>query len=133
MKGLKLIWGSGIKGLVLLMSQTRKPLFTSAILGERLSAPQMPTGSYSHTGRQMDTALSSKSPGILSCRVLRRNEQRCPGWEHGPGGALPASCCAPTHDTRVQDGRTPNPDFISRPHTKAGAGFAMVQPPGTKI
>lgn len=81
----------------------------------------------------MDTALSSKSPGILSCRVLRRNEQRCPGWEHGPGGALPASCCAPTHDTRVQDGRTPNPDFIPRPHTKAGAGFAMVQPPGTKI
>lgn len=115
------------------MSQIRKPLFTSAILGEWLSAPQMPTGSYSHTGKQTDTALYSESPGVLSCRVLHRNMRRCPGWEQGPGGALPAFCCTPTHDSRVQDPLTPNPDLFPRPHTEAGAGFAVVQPPGTNV
>lgn len=42
----------------------------SAILGEQLSAPQMPPEAYSHIGTQMDTALSAEGAGVLSMGAM---------------------------------------------------------------
>lgn len=56
-----------------LMSQTRMSLFVPDILGDRKSAPHMPTGSYSHLKRQLIQPLPLRALGssAVGCYIGR--------------------------------------------------------------
>lgn len=118
-KGPKVILDSTIRGL---MSQIRKAL-SSAILGDQLSAPLHAYGILQPSKQtQTDAALSTKGQGSspVGCYVRM-------GSDNLDGNVALEVSYLHLHPWHL--GRR-TPTFILRPCIRAGAGFAMVQPPG---
>lgn len=87
--------------------------FVLAVLEEQLSAPRMPTGSYSCLEGQRDKP-SHKAQGPLRWGAVG---ERVLGVPALPPATPPSTAAS----------------FTLRPYVQAAAGFAMVQPPGAII
>lgn len=84
-----------------------------AMLGEQLLAPCMPNEFYSCLEGQGQALPQGPGSSPVGC---------CGGT--CSGGTCPTSFHTPIHCTRGA-----GPSFTLRPYVRAGAGFAMVQPP----